>query len=266
MEILVKAESHTHPDPTKDRRGAYKKGDVVVVMTDGHSWGDKEGPPRFVRVSCPALNASNYQDRANQWTRRVSLSVISSDNSIDEHRVSVTVRSEDVSASGGAKVTRDQAEGYINGWNGTVVSTNDNEVVFDISIEGAITSRMFWGVPQTLIDPLSFADTYNDATGTHTLQIGYGSTELESEAVENRVENVGGVVLVNDGSTCTCELTRDDVQNEFLEDLRERLSGTWKRRRYYFDPAAVDTVLDQGGEIEVTATTLASNVNDRLNE
>lgn len=267
MEILVKAEDHTHPDPVKDRRGAYKKGDVVVVKPDGHPWGTKEGPPRFVIVRCSELDAAEYADRAQSWTRRVELSVIASDLSIDGHRVSVTVRSGDVSSSGEAAITREQAESYITGWNGTVVSTADNEVVFDIRIGQAIQSRLFWSVPQSTLDQLTLSDTYDESTGIHTLQIGYGETEIEPEAVEQRVESVGGVVLVNDGSTCTCELTRGDVRDEFMEDLRERLSGTWRRRRFYFDPAAVDTVMaDHDGEIEVTSTTLASNVNDRLNE
>lgn len=52
-ELLIKLVDATHEDPEKDRRGCYKRGDVVVVQEDGHEWGAKEGPPRFVRLHIP---------------------------------------------------------------------------------------------------------------------------------------------------------------------------------------------------------------------
>lgn len=48
--LLVKAVDYTHPDPDKDRRAAYKRGDVVCVMPDGHQWGAAEGPPKFAQI------------------------------------------------------------------------------------------------------------------------------------------------------------------------------------------------------------------------
>jgi hypothetical protein len=41
-ELLVKAEDFVHPDPDEDKRGSYKRGDVVVVKEDGAPWGAKE--------------------------------------------------------------------------------------------------------------------------------------------------------------------------------------------------------------------------------
>lgn len=41
-ELLIKAVDATHPDPVKDLRGCYKKGDVVVIKPDGWSWGKEE--------------------------------------------------------------------------------------------------------------------------------------------------------------------------------------------------------------------------------
>jgi len=52
-ELLIKARDATHADAETDRRGCYKRGDVVVVMEDGHEWGAKEGPPNFVRLRIP---------------------------------------------------------------------------------------------------------------------------------------------------------------------------------------------------------------------
>jgi hypothetical protein len=44
-ELLVKAVSATHTDPTKDARGCYKQGDVVRVVENGHEWGALELRP-----------------------------------------------------------------------------------------------------------------------------------------------------------------------------------------------------------------------------
>jgi len=41
-ELLVKAIDANHPDPVIDLAGSYKRGDVVVIMPDGHTWGTGE--------------------------------------------------------------------------------------------------------------------------------------------------------------------------------------------------------------------------------
>ncbi len=51
--LLIKAVDASHPDPEKDRRGCYKRGDVVGVYDDDHLFGAKEGLPRFVRLRIP---------------------------------------------------------------------------------------------------------------------------------------------------------------------------------------------------------------------
>jgi hypothetical protein len=56
-EFLIKAQSMTHTDPTKDARGCYKRGDIVAVFPDGHTWGRLETLPKFVVVKVPGLNA-----------------------------------------------------------------------------------------------------------------------------------------------------------------------------------------------------------------
>ena len=57
-ELLIKAINASHPDPVKDRRGCYKRGDIVVVMPDGHEWGAKEGLPNFFKVKIPGVEVS----------------------------------------------------------------------------------------------------------------------------------------------------------------------------------------------------------------
>ncbi len=60
-EILIKAIDATHPDPEKDRCGCYKMGDPVVVMPDGHVWGNEECLPTFYVFKIPGLSVEQAQ-------------------------------------------------------------------------------------------------------------------------------------------------------------------------------------------------------------
>lgn len=60
-EVLIKAISASHSDPVKDLRGCYKRGDIVVIMPDGHSWGAMEGLPNFVVVKIPGVSHTAAQ-------------------------------------------------------------------------------------------------------------------------------------------------------------------------------------------------------------
>jgi hypothetical protein len=60
-EFLVKAVSVTHTNPVKDKRGCWKRGDVVNAMPDGHVWGKKEGLPKFLIVKIPGLDPKSAE-------------------------------------------------------------------------------------------------------------------------------------------------------------------------------------------------------------
>jgi len=61
-EFLVKAVDSTNRDPIKDQRGCYKRGDVVVVMPDGHKWGKEEGLPKFAIIKIPGLSVKDAKE------------------------------------------------------------------------------------------------------------------------------------------------------------------------------------------------------------
>jgi hypothetical protein len=61
-ELLLKARNAQHADPDIDRHGCYKRGDIVVVMPDGHQWGTKEGLPNFVKIKIPGLNHETVRE------------------------------------------------------------------------------------------------------------------------------------------------------------------------------------------------------------
>ena len=60
-EILVKAIDAIHPDPVKDLRGCYKRGDVVDVRPDGFKWGNGEQWPMFAKVKIPGLDPATVK-------------------------------------------------------------------------------------------------------------------------------------------------------------------------------------------------------------
>jgi hypothetical protein len=61
-ELLIKARNAQHADPDIDRQGCYKRGDIVVVMPDGHEWGAKEGLPNFVKIKIPGLDHETVRE------------------------------------------------------------------------------------------------------------------------------------------------------------------------------------------------------------
>jgi len=83
-EVLIFAGNNTHPDPEKDRRGCYKRGQPVVVFEDGHVWGREEskkvwiaegrdptlwpGQGRFIIIKLPGVPASRAQALINEQT------------------------------------------------------------------------------------------------------------------------------------------------------------------------------------------------------
>jgi len=55
-EFLIKAADSTHPDPEKNDRGCYKRGDIVEVRPDGATYGRLEGLPNFLKVKVTGLD------------------------------------------------------------------------------------------------------------------------------------------------------------------------------------------------------------------
>ena len=54
-ELLVKAIDATHPDPTKDQRGCWKRGMIVEIRPDGCIYGTAETLPTFYKIKLPLV-------------------------------------------------------------------------------------------------------------------------------------------------------------------------------------------------------------------
>lgn len=57
-QLLIKAVDATHPGPSVDRQGCYKRGDIVVVVDDSHVFSPAEDLPTFIRVSLPGVSVA----------------------------------------------------------------------------------------------------------------------------------------------------------------------------------------------------------------
>lgn len=83
-EFLIFTRDNTHLDPEKNRRGCYKRGMVVVVFEDGHTWGREEskqqwiakggvaadwpGQGKFILLKIPGVPAAKAQELLDPQT------------------------------------------------------------------------------------------------------------------------------------------------------------------------------------------------------
>lgn len=111
-EVLVKAIDATHPDPVKDARGCYKRGDPVVVMEDGHPWGSEEGLPKFWIVKIPGATVEQVlqyveelRDAGGTRNRRRAWGV-------DTTRMTGAIRNQ-LNSTGTITVTLAQVQNYL---------------------------------------------------------------------------------------------------------------------------------------------------------
>ena len=65
-ELLIRLADTTNPDPAKDARGCWKRGDVVEVRPDGFRHGRFDGPPFFAVVKVAGLTVEEAQAKYTQ--------------------------------------------------------------------------------------------------------------------------------------------------------------------------------------------------------
>jgi hypothetical protein len=267
-ELLVLAVQRTHPDPETDRKGLRKKGDIVVVKPDGHEWGAGEGLPTFVRVLCPGLDHTVVEDRIQPWTYNIDFEIVASNLAIDGFRIRAT--NANAGTSGFAGINQTQIQQFLNQWNVAFVSAANGGVTFDIGIYAAATSEGFWN---TNIGSVVFTELdYNQANGTHDIEVNYSADQRYidnptqfAQTFAAQCTAVGATVLSNANGVAVIQIERVDVRERFRQDITQRL-GVYRRHRYHFTEAQVDTVIAAGGSITVTVPQLTNAVQDRLTE
>jgi hypothetical protein len=93
-----------------------------------------------------------------------------------------------------------------------------------------------------------------------------GLGNITKEMVESYIEKYGGKI-----KEFTINSVTFDISKENAEELKISLQNDLKNkiiyaRQFYIDPAIVDTIIAQGGYIEVTRTQFLNYVHNRLDE
>lgn len=265
-ELLIKAISASHADPEKSERGCYRKGDIVVVMPDGHEWGAQEGLPTFVRVRVPGVAASAVADRIESWRRVIDYEIVQTNAALDGARFRIFQQVPGVATPKG--ITRAQVEAWINRWGGSVVSEATNEVRFDITIQNIYKSGGFWVLNQNYDPPSAFGvviteTAYTQATGEHIATININASSVTPQQAQARLIERGGEVISFAAGVATVRFMRDAVRSMLMAELKRAADKTLVRRRYYFAAADVDAAIAAGGEITVTPAQVAAKILDK---
>jgi hypothetical protein len=171
-------------------------------------------------------------------------------------------------SSGAAHITLPQVQTFLDNWNATFVSATTGQVTFDVSIASASISTGLWNRDITTLNPTE--TNYVQSGGIHTFTLDLtlhprwaDAPETVVQTVQSEVQSVGGVWVGEANGLATYTIDRVTVRERFRADVTQKL-GTFKRHRFHFTEAQVDSVIADGGSITVTAAQLASAVRDAL--
>jgi hypothetical protein len=240
-------------------KGTHTKGDIVEIRASSTGFGGLE-PVTFVLAEVPDLPMADYKDKSSAWERLIDFSVSGQDLSVDGYRLKLF--STLVAGTSGI-ITREEVEAFINSWGGVVFSVAVNEVLFDITIFDALTSKPFWDgrdISQILFSEIS----YDQETGIHQIQADYSALENNPTYIETVIANKGMTVTSHNEKIITFEGDRETARNEFQKDIKEKSKKLVERRRYYVNPGVVDYIINQGGSIVTSKATLDTYIKDKL--
>ena len=272
--------NYTHSNPEKDRAGVYKVGYPVGMKEDGHAWGGKEVLPYFFVVKVTdatmseveAMIFSTFNERSiNQsWVRKINWEVVNSDLSIDGWRLRILATNPGNSGLGA--ITNTMVENFITRWNGEIFSFATNEVIFDIavyenlSVPGALQSEGFWGINTSSI--IFNEISYIQAGGIHEITADYSATSWNAkpDRVQSLVEQKNGVVNSNSSGVINFTITRNNVLDEFKEEVRGAVENAVYRRQFRISETFADTIISEGGVREVTLAQVQGYLLNRLDD
>jgi len=238
--------------------GYLSKGDIVDVRATSHVL---EVSPSLCTIECPDPVGDKWFYRS-AWEVIVDYVIVNNNPSLDGYRLRMF--SALVDSSGNGSVSKNQVEAFINNWGGTIHSFGQNEVVFDITIYDAITSKNFWGRDVTEYD---FTETdYNESTGVHTIEVDYSSQGVNPTTIEKVVSNSGANVISHENKVITFEIDRATVRTRFEEDIKEKSKEIVKKSRYHVGTGVVDYIVGQGGFVQTDLTTLLGYISDKVDD
>lgn len=257
-QILIKATARIG---SGDISGNHYKGDIIGAFPDGHTFGTLEGPPGFVIVGCP-VDVDTARAYLESWDRTIDYTVLSSNNGTGTYQLELF--GNNVSTSGGAKITRDHVESFLTGWNSSVDSFGDNSVIFTINLWQSLQSERFW---ETGVSAFTFSlPSYDPISGVAVVTVSGFTDDKQIASATRKIEGCGGTVTGGDSTSVVFQINRSDVIQKFRDDVQQSARASYMRKKYYIDPAVVDQVLAAGGIISTSTANVLAALKNRLEE
>lgn len=254
---------------------ARLKGDIVELRATGHPLSDTEKLD-FIVVVVPSLTIREMKLYYKEWIRNIGYSIVTHQNNTDNYRVKITGISISQTSQGVnfGKISVEQVENYLSGWNVVLHNFADNEVTINIGTYETAISPKFWD--RDSLSAVVFSHiSYEPSTGIHVIQADYSSKNWGHTAVENAIDAINNdtIVLAHEGKILTYQVQGTGVPKvhsknvplkKFWQDLQEKVQQTLKSSRYHFTSAFVDSAVNN--TIVLTETELLSNIKDKLLE
>jgi len=264
-EILVRGVDGTCGDPTANPRRGY----LVVVQPDGHTWGNQECPPEYFIVKIPGLSPELTRLKTCLWNMKIQFVVLSSVPLTDTHTIKVSAV--DFNSLGEGKITAAKVRAFLENWGAKNIIGADNSVTFTVKILDAIQTKKFWGGLR--IDDLFFAEkSYTPATGNHRIEINYSLKIFQDQKEKDqfiRAVQENATLVSHDAvqKFIVLDILRSKVQQNFMEDVRQRVEPIMlRRRRFRLSEAAMIEIGNAGGILTVNSTKLNASVIDAVME
>ncbi len=260
-QLLILNKNNTHSDPVKNAQSCYKRGDIVVIAEDGHTWSNLERLPDFVLLKVPTLDYSNAIEYTSEWTQTLGYTIVQTNLVVDGARIKIFTTNPGLSIETG--ITKNKVESFINDWGGSVVSDSQNDIRFEILVKDIYRSTGFWGTSPVAIGIVINEESYDQSTGIHIATIDLSNSAVTLDRARRKVEEVGAEVISFTSDTLTCEFPREIVVKHFMDTLKEAQKRSVRRRQFYITETDAQTIQDAGGELTVTIPQLRSKVLDK---
>ena len=246
----------------KQDKPPHYKGDIVNIRADGTPFNGQQ-PDYYVLVEVSGEPMTDFEGHNLAWEREIAFDVVASDPAQDGFRLRLYSATEN---TGAGAITKEEIDSYITAWGGTIVDYGANEVRFDITIYGALTSSAFWEIP-TIAENVVFSElSYDSSTGVHRIQADYSALGNNPTYVERYVKRMGLTIVSHQDRVLTYDADRSVVRDAFEKDLKEKGKKRVAKRRYHVSDSVVDTIIANGGTYTTDKATLLNYVTDKVVE
>lgn len=248
----------------EDKPGfGIKRGDVVEVRANDTGITDPELND-FILVKIPELSLASLEEYEKPWPLEIDYEIVNQDPALDGYRVRAFSTRESVSGEGA--LTRSQVENYLNKWNATIISTGQNEVIFDILIFEAIKSSPFWD-DQENISSVIFTDSYDDINRIHTITADYSARGFNPTYIERFIRTKVDSIEFHAGQVIIFTVDGVNLRQEFQNHVKGTLLNIKiRKRQYYFGGGVVDNIISLGGIITATPAELNTYLKNKLDD